>query len=638
MSEYAALDKLARALNPLPGLAVDGAHAISTTGTVNIVGAGSGGTSSTDEAAFTTGATGLTPAGAWTGTFGADVAASVGQGKTAVPKMSGQRILYSALATPSGGDVMDNANTAVRVNVVAGGAGGGVANITVVGTNNTQLHVGQASWNNPGVNWPQMPNQDGAAWLPIAFASGYFPTINTVGGGGLGSVGIYGSALISGTVNTVGSTFAGVIAGAGSVNVIGSVNVSGSLGIWGSVSVTGSVNVSGSLGIWGSVGVTGSVNVTQGTLPLPTTVASFMYSDSTNSAVRVNVVAGGAGGGVANMTVVGTANTAFHVGQASYNNPGINWPQMPNIDGAAWLPTAFASGFFPSVWVGGLQYGDSTNSAVRVNVVAGGAGGGVANITVVGTSNVAYHVGQASWNNPGVNWPNMANFDGAAWLPVAFASGYFPTVNNGPIVGSVNVSGSLGVWGSMTIVGSVNVSGSLGVWGSMAVLGTVNTVGSTFAGVIAGAGSVNVIGSVNVSGSLGIWGSVNALASLAGVGVPQSQGLPVDPRNNIVATQWIISGNASGQFNVCPTTNSGLRAIVTSFHLTADATTAFQWCSPSGTAISGSMVLLPGAGFAMAGMFPNGPSLVGAQQAVINIRALNGSNVGGVAIGYIGNP
>lgn len=673
MPEYAALDRLQRALNPLPGLAVDGAHQLSVTGTVNIIGGGSGGTSMVDNNPFTPGSTSITPMGGYHG------GRTVASGNAAAVQIDGSGNL--------------------QVNVVAGGAGGGIANISVRGTGNSDIHVGFAS----GANL----QQDGGAALPITgtvavggIAGSVFVTQGTLPMPVVGSMGVTPLASFTvnmgsvatvnlglGTVNignnptvVVGSISAGsmnVLAGqagapwsmTGSVNAFSQITVQGTnnaavhvgfasgagvfadggaaLPITGTVNMVGggggfataavygspafpvyaigSVNVVNNVGIFGSVSATGSVNVAGSLLAgvltgvgsLPVTVASFMYADSTNSAIRVNVVTGGAGGGVANLTVVGTANTQLHVGQAS-TNVNVAWPQMPNVDGAAWLPVAFASGFFPTVNIAGIG-ADTTNSALRVNVVAGGAGGGVANLTVVGTANTAFHIGQAS-TNVNVAWPQMPNVDGAAWLPVAFASGYFPTVNNGPIVGSVNVTGSLNPVG---IFGSVNVLGTT----TMGAIATVNL----------GLGTVNIgngiIGSVNITGSLnpvGVLGSVSVLGSvnLGGVG-------KVDVRGSMVPTTWPISFGGSGYSAlVVASANPAVAPYITGVWFIATGTLDISFQSPSGTFLTGSMRILPGAGIGGPGA-PMWPTLIGATNATFYIQATGTQNIGGIMTGYI---
>lgn len=86
---------------------------------VNIVsGAGSGGTASTDDAAFTAAAGSGTPA---MGFVTSDV---VDSGDVGVLRMTATRDLNVTIRDSAGDNAMDDANNALRVNVVAGSAGG----------------------------------------------------------------------------------------------------------------------------------------------------------------------------------------------------------------------------------------------------------------------------------------------------------------------------------------------------------------------------------------------------------------------------------------------------------------------------------------------------------------------------------
>jgi len=91
---------------------------------VNIkAGAGSGGTAMTDDAAFTVGTTSFTPAG---GTF-RSVRDLVDDNDGGAFAMTQRRAILSCIETPAGDSAMDEANDAIRVNIVAGAGSGGTA-------------------------------------------------------------------------------------------------------------------------------------------------------------------------------------------------------------------------------------------------------------------------------------------------------------------------------------------------------------------------------------------------------------------------------------------------------------------------------------------------------------------------------
>ncbi len=83
-------------------------------------GAGSGGTSIADDAAFTVASTSLTPVG---GTY-RSVRDSVDDNDAGCFAMSQKRALYTVIETPLGDSAMDDTNDAVRVNIVAGSSSG----------------------------------------------------------------------------------------------------------------------------------------------------------------------------------------------------------------------------------------------------------------------------------------------------------------------------------------------------------------------------------------------------------------------------------------------------------------------------------------------------------------------------------
>lgn len=84
-----------------------------------VAGAGSGGTALVDDAAFTVGTTSVTPvAGTYRSTRD-----SVDDNDAGALAMTAKRGLYTTIETPAGDSAMDEANDALRVNIVAGSSG-----------------------------------------------------------------------------------------------------------------------------------------------------------------------------------------------------------------------------------------------------------------------------------------------------------------------------------------------------------------------------------------------------------------------------------------------------------------------------------------------------------------------------------
>lgn len=395
----------------------------------------------------------------------------------------------------------------------------------------------------------------------------------------------------------------------------------------------------------------GGRSVASGHIAAPAMNASAM--------LIVAVGAGGAGGGVAQNQITGTDGNWLNVGYASGGtflntvpitgsiNPhgvfgsmsvvgsvqvtgSINVGNLVSVVGSVGVTplASFTVNLGSTATVNMANFADTANSAIRVNVVAGGAGGGVANNTVTGTANTALHVGYAS-TNAGA-WPNV---DGAAWMPVMFPSGFYPTVN---IAGG----GAGGGFATAAVYGSpafpvYNVGTQFLTNGSLPVILLGGSTGVTQIGApwsVVGSAGVTPLASFTVN--MGSIPTVNLGLGTVNVGnYPAVQ--VVDVRGSLVPTQWIISGAASGQFVVAGSAPANLRNFLSAIHLISDGTADFQWMSPSGVAISGSMRLLPGAGFAPAGALQS-PIVIGSQNSAIYIRALGTLNIGGIAIGWVG--
>lgn len=479
-----AFDRLYRAMRPLDPSNQDGGWQLVIAGSVNLAGGGgAGGTSMVDNNPFTPGGTSITPAG---GYFGGRQVAS---GNAAAPALSASAIL--------------------QVHVVAGGAGGGLSQLQIVGSDNSSfVNVGYPSGGSPTYNSIPVQVMNAAA-------------IGGGAGGGFASVAVYGSPAMP-------------VYAVGSVNVVNVIQVTA---VGASMNFVGSVNPHGIFAPAGSVNVYGSVNIAG---PI----------DAANSAVRVNVVTGGAGGGNANLTVRGSGNADIHVGYAS----GAAF----NQDGGAYVPILGT-----------------------VNLGAGAAP--FASVAVYGSPGMpVYVIGS-------VNVVNQAANSGFASVAV-YGSPAMPVY----VVGSVNVVN--GLTGS---VAATNLGGSVGV----------TQIGAPW----------SFVGSVGVT----------PLAAFSLGGVAQ-----VDPRGSLVPTQWIISVGGSGQFAIAGSAPANQRNYFTGYRFISTGTVDVQFESPSGVAVSGSLRILPGAGIVDSGG-GNWPVLVGSQQSAIYMRFTGTQNVGGWANGYI---
>lgn len=530
-------DRILRAMRPVDATAPYGGWAL------NVTGGGSGGTSMIDNSAFTPGATSITPIGGYYG------GRSIASGNAAIPALSGSAIL--------------------QVDVVAGGAGGGAAQNQMQGTAGNWVNVGVASGAAGAAgNWA----------LPVVQASGQVFTVNIgAGGGGFASAAVYGSP-------------ANPVYNIGSVNVVNAVDVKAPAG---SMNVIGSVGATQLGAPWSMVGSAGVTPLATFTVSLDKIPTVNLGSGTVNVGNVINAVSNGS------MMGIMTVNLASHI--------------------------------------------DTSNSAVRVNVVTGGAGGGNADLQVRGTGNSAYHVGYAS-NNLGA-WPN---YDGGAWLPIMFPSGFYPTVNIGAGGGGGTGFASVAVYGSpanpVYVIGSVNAVGGGGSVGAVNLGGSVGALG------IGGSMGVTQIGAPwTVTGSVGVTPLATFTVNLATAldktndSITVYQGAAASLKNQsdtsagITATQWPFSFGGSGYFAIAtPSANPTVNAKFFAVHVSTAASVrlfiSFQ--SPSGTFLTGSIPIPPGAGFNLATVIKN-PIWTAGGNATVFIHASGTENIAGWLTGYV---
>ncbi|UOF79906.1 hypothetical protein [Caudoviricetes sp.] len=158
---------------------------VDSDGALAITGAGSGGTSMTDDAAFTPGTSAITPAG---GTY-RSVRDSVDDNDGGAFAMTQKRALLTAIETPNGDSAMDDTNDALRVNVVAGSTAGteytedAAAAANPVGTAQILIRsdTPAAQVSTDGDNVAQRGTNYGAAYVQVVNSSGAY--VDTFGGG-----------------------------------------------------------------------------------------------------------------------------------------------------------------------------------------------------------------------------------------------------------------------------------------------------------------------------------------------------------------------------------------------------------------------------------------------------------------------
>lgn len=507
-----------------------------TTGTVVIGGGavgGAGGTSMVDNNPFTPGGTSITPAGGYVG---------------------GRQV-----ASGNAGAFAMSASAIMQVHVVAGGAGGGVANITVHGTAGNDVNVGFASGAAGAAgNWA----------MPVVYASGVYPTVNV--------------GVLPGVVGSVRTT-----------------NLGGSVGV---------IGAGGSMGV---VGLGGSVGVTQIGAPW-----SFTGSAAVTPAADFTVwLANSAGGGFASVAVYGSpANPVYNIGTVHVSN--------------------FSAGTgFASVAV----YGSPAMPVYAlgtVHVSNFAAGTGFASVAVYGSPGMPiYNIGTVHVSNfsAGTGFASVAVY-GSPAMPV-YVIGSSNVVGGGGSMGVVQITSPWIVTGSQNVTalgGSVGVvqitspwviSGNVGVFGSVTGIQTVNM--GNIPTVNLGMGTVNIGNNVTVVGSV--------FATPLGIQI-------TDTRGSLVPTQWPFSFGGSGYFAIANAPGANLRVYVYAAHVSTAATvrTFMSFQSPSGTFLTGSLPLPPGAGWNMGPGVLGNALFAGGVNGTFYIQASGTENMAGFLSGWVG--
>lgn len=483
---------------------------------------------------------------------------------------------------------IDPTNNAIRVNVVAGGAGGGLSQIQVKDNAGTWTDVGYASGN---LNVPvSLENSS------ITLNTNITNTAVPVSQSGSWNV---GTELKTDDLDTGTGTDTQAIVGI-------ALPASG-----------GHTLFDGKVGIKDASGT--EVN----------------WADTTNDAIRVNVVAGGAGGGVAQTQVKDSSGTWTDVGYATGNlnmpvslenssitlntnitNTSLTVDTELNTDdfdtGTGTDTQAVVGIVLPAS--GGhtlfdgkvgikdasgneVSWADTTNDAIRVNVVAGGAGGGVAQTQVKDSSGTWTDVGYATGN---LNMP--------------------VSIENSSITLNTNITNS-----SLTVDTELNTDDFDTGTGTdtQAIIGIV---------LPASGGHTLWDGSVSLNSSLPA-GNNNignvGISSYAGGSVPIDSDVLGTGTTTATIKTAVINATASGDTQVvAAVAGKKIRLLAYAFVSDTAVTVKFRDNSATPVDLTGPMAVAANGGVSYAGGFDSWVGETAAGQALmINLSA--NANVGG---------
>jgi ethanolamine utilization microcompartment shell protein EutS len=309
---------------------------------VNIVaGAAAGGTSMADGTGFVAGTTAFTPSG---GVMDDVATGVVAEGSAGAVRITPHRAFHVNLRTSSGSTMEDTTNNALRVNIVAGGGTGGIAAVDGAAfTAQTSSYTpigGVVDDAAPGVLAEGSagavrvtPNRalhvnfrdSAGAELGAASATGIFiRTATVVMAGG---VGISGTAVVAGNVNI--STFPALVAGTANIGAVSLAAGTAKIGFISKISAA--VAVTGTVSLGAGTNLIGAVSLGAGT-------AKIGYVGKVSATGTVVLAAGGANiGSINNISRTVVCGLAY---------------ALDSVDGNQ------------------VRFGDSANTALRVNIVA----------------------------------------------------------------------------------------------------------------------------------------------------------------------------------------------------------------------------------------------------------------------------
>jgi len=429
-------------------------------------------------------------------------------------------------ATLGSADVVDQGNQALRVNIVAGGGAGGTSS----NFGSSFPSAGTAAGvQNPSGKMAAM-NVDGSGNLLVNVAVG--------GGGGGSSTGSTTAYQGNPPWSIVGS--GGLFPVTGSVQINGSATVYQGTPPWAVVGSGGQVAVVGSGGqitvLQGSspVAVAGTVTVLQGSSPVSVTGSAGLFPvtgsggliganvsqlggtalsganvvDTVNTALRVNIVAGGGSGGTS-------------------SNFGSSFPSAGTAVGAQ----------NPTGKMAALNVDGSGNLLVNVQV-GGGASSG---------STTAYQ-GSAPWSVVGSGglFPISGSatvYQGSSQWVVTGSGGLFPVTGSGGVVGIVGSTSS----GALSVVGS---GGVFPITGSGGIIGIIGSTASGALSVVGSGGTIAVTQGTSpwaVAGSGGVFGILGSTSSGALSVVGSGGTFPITGSGGAIG---IIGSTASGALSV----------------------------------------------------------------------------------------
>lgn len=379
----------------------------------------------------------------------------------------------------------------------------------------------------------------------VSFAAGTILDSISATVGVKGQVSLAAGTSNIGFINNISATVvvSGTVSLGASTAVIGTINnISATVTVAGNITVdkisaavvlaAGTANIGTINNISAAVTVSGNVTVDKISATATAIIGGFLdpsgqqrnVVDSANTALRVNVVAGSSGGVSQVDGTSFTSQAANFVPIGGIFDDAATDTLSENDAGVVRLTTN--RGFHVNLRTdGGTKMDDSTNSALRVNVVAGGAGGGA----VFGQ--VSAGASLSVTNVPVLMGGNDSVGGGIARTLLLDTSGRIILGAGAQNIGTINnISAAVVLAAGANNIGTINnISATIGITGTVAlVAGTViNNISATVivAGVVSlGAGTNNIGFLDKISATVIVAGEIANGSSLSTTNKPVLMG------------------------------------------------------------------------------------------------------------------
>lgn len=429
---------------------------------VNVVAGSAGGPSVNDNTTFTAGAGGaaLNPIG---GLLDDVAPVSASEGAAGILRMTPLRALHVSPRLSTGTAMEDTANTALRVNVVAGGGAGGgtsTADRSTFTPGTTAGTPAQGTYNTTAA----VISDGEAATVRITNARAFHVSLYTISGTAINSVTPL-SVKVENTSATASVVIAAGVANIGTIN-----NISATVTVAGSVVISSTATVAGVVGLTAGTANIGSINDISRTVQVavgtPFTINNISASVviATGASFDFNTLA--SADQVQNVAIFGIALPASGGASVGGTNSNPLWVNVNTVSGTAAVALAAGTANFGTL--------NDISRTVQVAIATP--------FTIQGISTTVTVAGVISLG-AGANVIGTINNISATTIVAGVVSLGAGTNNIGFIN---NISATVTVAGNVVISSTATIAGVVGLTAGTQNIGFINNISATVTVVVAG--------------------------------------------------------------------------------------------------------------------------------------------------------